>query len=94
MKQRQFDQRNEIMISAEELEQANLTGFDRLELHLLNQAVVIFPGEMTASELIEVSDSLLKLVTGLVDRLLKSCSDCDNCGQPRSQALEWRRIFP
>ena len=59
MKQRQFDQRNEIMISAEELEQANLTGFDRLELHLLNQAVVIFPGEMTASELIEVSDSLL-----------------------------------
>ena len=69
MKQRQFDQRNEIMISAEELEQANLTGFDRLELHLLNQAVVIFPGEMTASELIEVSDSLLKLVTGLVDRL-------------------------
>jgi len=57
MKQRQFDQRNEIMISAEELEQANLTG---LELHLLNQAVVIFPGEMTASELIEVSDSLLK----------------------------------
>ena len=60
MKQRKFDQRNEIMISAEELEQANLTGFDRLELHLLNQAVVIFTGEMTASELIEVSDSLLK----------------------------------
>lgn len=87
MKQRQFDQRNEIMISAEELEQANLTGFDRLELHLLNQAVVIFPGEMTASELIEVSDSLLKLVTGLVDRLLKSCSDCDNCGQQEPCAL-------
>ena len=87
MKQRQFDQRNEIMISADELEQANLTGFDRLELHLLNQAVVIFPGEMTASELIEVSDSLLKLVTGLVDRLLKSCSDCDNCGQQEPCAL-------
>ena len=87
MKQRQFDQRNEIMISAEELEQANLTGFDRLELHLLNQAVVIFPGEMTASELIEVSDSLLKLVTGLVDRLLKLCSDCDNCGQQEPCAL-------
>ena len=43
MKQRQFDQRNEIMISAEDLDQANLAGFDRLELHLLNQAVVIFP---------------------------------------------------
>ena len=64
MKQRQFDQRNEIMISAEDLDQANLAGFDRLELHLLNQAVVIFPGEMTAGELIEVSDSLLKLTAG------------------------------
>ena len=81
MKQRQFDQRNEIMISAEDLDQANLAGFDRLELHLLNQAVVIFPGEMTAGELIEVSDSLLKLTAGLVDGLLKSCSNCDNCGQ-------------
>ncbi len=87
MKQRQFDQRNEIMISAEELEQANLTGFDRLELHLLNQAVVIFPGEMTASELIEVSDSLLKLAAELVDGLLKSCTDCDSCGQQEPCAL-------
>ena len=42
---------------------------------------MIFPGEMTASELIEVSDSLLKLTAGLVDGLLKSCSNCDNCGQ-------------
>ena len=87
MKQRQFDQRNEIMISAEDLDQANLTGFDRLELHLLNQAVVIFPGEMTASELIEVSDSLLKLAAELVDGLLKSCTDCDSCGQQEPCAL-------
>lgn len=87
MKQRQFDQKNEIMISSEDLEQANLTGFDRLELHLLNQAVVIFPGEMTASELIEVSDSLLKLAAELVDGLLKSCTDCDSCGQQEPCAL-------
>lgn len=87
MKQRQFDQKNEIMISSEVLEQANLTGFDRLELHLLNQAVVIFPGEMTASELIEVSDSLLKLAAELVDGLLKSCTDCDSCGQQEPCAL-------
>ena len=87
MKQRQFDQRNEIMISAEDLDQANLTGFDRIELHLLNQAVVIFPGEMTASELIEVSASLLKLAAELVDGLLKSCTDCDSCGQQEPCAL-------
>ena len=75
------------MISAEDLDQANLTGFDRLELHLLNQAVVIFAGEMTASELIEVSDSLLKLAAELVDGLLKSCTDCDSCGQQEPCAL-------
>ena len=48
-------------------------------LHGIN--LKIYPGEMTASELIEVSDSLLKLTAGLVDGLLKSCSNCDNCGQ-------------
>jgi len=81
MKQKLFEQKKWITVSAEDLEQANLTGFDRLEVHLLNQAVVIFPGDMTATELIEVSDSLLKLTAGLVDGLLKSCSNCDNCGQ-------------
>ncbi len=54
-------------------------GFDRLELHLLDQAAVVIPGEMTARELIEVGESLLKLTFSLVDVLLESCSDCDNC---------------
>lgn len=87
MKQKLFEQKKWITVSAEDLDQANLTGFDRLELHLLNQAVVIFPGEMTASELIEVSDSLLKLAAELVDGLLKSCTDCDSCGQQEPCAL-------
>mgnify|MGYP000603382784 FL=1 len=42
---------------------------------------------MTASELIEVSDSLLKLAAELVDGLLKSCTDCDSCGQQEPCAL-------
>lgn len=87
MKQKLFEQKKWITVSAEDLDQANLTGFDRLELHLLNQAVVIFPGEMTASELIEVSDSLLKLAAELVDGLSKSCTDCDSCGQQEPCAL-------
>lgn len=87
MKQKLFEQKKWITVSAEDLDQANLTGFDRLELHLLNQAVVIFPGEMTASELIEVSDSLLKLAAELVNGLLKSCTDCDSCGQQEPCAL-------
>ena len=51
MKQRLFEQKNEITIPAADLEQANLMGFDRLELHLLDQAAVVIPGEMTAREL-------------------------------------------
>ena len=81
MKQRQFDQKNQIPISAADLERANLMGFDRLELHLLDQAAVVIPGEMTARELIEVDESLLKLTDELIGILLKSCSDCNNCGQ-------------
>lgn len=81
MKQRLFEQKNEITIPAADLEQANLMGFDCLELHLLDQAAVVIPGEMTARELIEVSESLLKLTFSLVDVLLESCSDCDDCGQ-------------
>ena len=49
MKQRLFEQKNEITIPAADLEQANLMGFDRLELHLLDQAAVVIPGEMTAN---------------------------------------------
>lgn len=81
MKQRLIEQKNEITIPAEDLERANLMGFDRLELHLLDQVAVVIPGEMTARELIEVGESLLKLTNELIGILLKSCSDCDNCGQ-------------
>ena len=87
MKQRLFEQKNEITIPAADLEQANLMGFDRLELHLLDQAAVVIPGEMTARELIEVGESLLKLTFSLVDVLLESSSDCDNCGQQKPCAF-------
>ena len=97
MKQRQFDQKNEIPISAADLERANLMGFDCLELHLLDQAAVVIPGEMTARELIEVDESLLKLTDELIGILLKSCSDCNNCGQQEPCAFMtgmWPRADP
>ncbi len=34
-------------ISAADLEHANLSEWKRLELHLLNQAAVVLPGQMT-----------------------------------------------
>ena len=97
MKQRLFEQKNEITIPAADLERANLMGFDCLELHLLDQAAVVIPGEMTARELIEVSESLLKLTFSLVDVLLESCSDCDDCGQQEPCAFitgMWSRDDP
>lgn len=87
MKQRLYEQKNEIMIPAADLERANLMGFDRLELHLLDQVAVVIPGEMTARELIEVGESLLKLTNELIGIILKSCSDCDNCGQQKPCAF-------
>ncbi len=88
MRQTLLERNNEITISAGDLECANLAGFDCLELHLLNQAAVVIPGEMTAGELIAVGSSLLKLATILVDGLLVSCSGCDNCGQQVPCALK------
>ena len=80
MKQRSSEQNHKITIPAADLEETGLAGFDRLELHLLDQVAVVIPGEMTAKELIDVSVSLLKLVNELIDNLLGVCSDCDDCG--------------
>ena len=80
MKQRSSEQNHKITIPAADLEETGLAGFDRLELHLLDQVAVVIPGEMTAKELIDVSASLLKLTNELIDNLLGVCSDCDDCG--------------
>ena len=42
------------MITAEKLETANLSEWERLELHLLDQAAVVIPGHMTVMELLRV----------------------------------------
>ena len=76
-----FVKRNEVIVRAEDLEQSNLTGFDRLELHCLDHAAAVIPGEMTAMELISASETLQKLAADLLLVLLQACSACDNCGQ-------------
>ena len=76
-----FVKRNEVIVRAEDLEQSNLTGFDRLELHCLDHAAAMIPGEMTAMELISASEALQKLAADLLLVLLQACSACDNCGQ-------------
>ena len=76
-----FEKQNEVTIRAENLERSNLTMSDRLELHCLDYAVVLIPGEMTAMELISASEALQKLAAELLNVLLEACSACDNCGQ-------------
>ena len=76
-----FEKQNEVTIRAENLERSNLTVSDRLELHCLDYAVVLIPGEMTAMELISASETLQKLAADLILVLLQACSACDNCGQ-------------
>ena len=47
MKKIVINEPNEVFISAANLETANLNEWERLELHLLDQAAAVIPGEMT-----------------------------------------------
>ena len=70
---------NEVHISAAELERANLTEWERLELHLLDQAAVVIPGQMTVMELLRVTEALQNLAADLLAALCATCEQCDNC---------------
>ena len=76
-----IEKQNDVVIRAGDLERSNLSVFDRLELHCLNYAAAVIPGEMTAMELISASETLQKLAADLLLVLLQACSACDNCGQ-------------
>ena len=70
---------NEVHISTAELERANLTEWERLELHLLDQAAVVIPGQMTVMELLRVTEALQNLAADLLAALCATCEQCDNC---------------
>ena len=70
---------NEVHISAAELERANLTEWERLELHLLDQTAVVIPGQMTVMELLRVTEALQSLTSDLLAALCAACEPCDNC---------------
>ena len=89
-----FVKQNEVIVRAEDLEQSNLAGFDRLELHCLDHAAAVIPGEMTAMELINASEALQKLAADLILVLLQACSACDSCGQEEPCELMGERAMP
>ena len=80
MKKATWNEPIEVCISAADLEAANLTEWERLELHLLDQAAVVIPGMMTAMEVIRTAEALQGLATKLLVTIGETCEKCDGCG--------------
>ena len=85
---------NEIHISAAELENANLSEWDRLELHLLDQAAVVIPGVMTIMEIIRTAEALQGLASDLLSAVGAACESCDNCQMDKPCQLMTEPIQP
>ena len=69
----------EVILSADNLENANLNEWERLELHLLDQAAVVIPGMMTVMEVIRTAEALQSLASDLLAAIGESCAKCDGC---------------
>lgn len=70
---------SELYISDMDLESANLNEWDRLELHLLDQAAVVIPGTMTVMEVIRTAETLQSLASDILATIGKACEKCDGC---------------
>lgn len=79
MKRFVMNEPSEIHISAVDIEAANLNEWERLELHLLDQAAVVIPGEMTVMEVIRTAESLQGLASDLLAAIGEACEKCDGC---------------
>ncbi len=93
MKQFTIEQ-NEVHITAENLEEANLNEWERLELHLLDQAAVVIPGKMTIMEVVRVSESLQEFATELLTAVGKACELCNLCNMEKPCDLMNGEIQP
>ncbi len=74
MKQCTMENQIEIRITAENLETANLSEWERLD-----QAAVVIPGHMTVIEVIRVTEALQGIVSDLLSAVTEACGLCDNC---------------
>lgn len=89
-----FPGNQEIRIDAANLEEANLSEYNCLELHLLDSAAVVIPGEMTGKELLQASQSLQRLASELLMVIVKACAPCDSCGREDPCELMTDTILP
>ena len=79
MKKFVMNEPSEIHISAADIEVANLNEQERLELHLLDQAAVVIPGEMTVMEVVRTAESLQWLASDILAAIGNACEKCDGC---------------
>lgn len=68
--------------------------FRQLEVHLLNYAAIVIPGEMTAMELIQAGKALNGMAVRLLSVVAKSCPRCDSCGMNEPCELITDEIYP
>ncbi len=61
------------------LEESGLAGNSKLDTHVLEQAVVILPQQMTALEMIHAMGSLMNLSFEMFSRLVDECGPCEDC---------------
>lgn len=69
----------EINLTAADLEYANLNEWESLEVHLLDQAAVVIPGQMTVMEVVRTVEALQGLASDLLTSLGAACEKCDGC---------------
>lgn len=94
MKQCTMANQTEVRITAENLETANLSEWERLELHLLDQAAVVIPCGMTAMEVVRVTEALQGLASDLLSAIGAACDRCDNCQTGKPCSLMTGPILP
>ena len=70
---------SEVILTAANLENANLNEWERLELHLLDQAAVVIPGVMSVMEVIRTAEALQDLASKLLTSIGTACEKCDGC---------------
>lgn len=89
-----FSGNQEIRIDAANLEEANLSEYNSLGLHLLDSAAVVIPGEMAGKELIRASQSLQPMASELLMVIVKVCIPCNSCRKEAMGELMTDTILP
>jgi hypothetical protein len=56
---------------------------DNLEIHTLDDAVVLLKDSMTADEILSAIESLNELTSELITHLVQACGRCDGCTRER-----------